>query len=123
MGHIDQKGARTEQKIDLLRGHLDSHIQRLNGKTDEFKAAAAEGSKEIRTLIKRNQEFVDARLAALKLAKGAMSTGGGSTTASLASGTSVCFAASSQEDMYRPVPNRSCGGFPLPRERLSFYGT
>ena len=106
MGHIDQKGTQTEQKIDLLRGHLDSQIQRLDGKTDELKKAAAEDSKEIRTLIKRNQEFADARLAALELSKGAMSTGGGSTTASLGSGNSVCFAASSQDDMYRPAPNR-----------------
>jgi hypothetical protein len=121
MGPIDQKGAQTEQKIDMLRGHLDSQIQRLDGKTDELKAAAAEDSKEIRTLIKRNQEFADARLAALELSKGAMSTGGGSTTASLGSGNSVCFAASSQDDMYRPAPNRSCDGFPLPRERRTFY--
>ena len=50
-----------------------------------------------------------------------MSTGGGSTTASLGSGNSVCLAASSQDDMYRPTPNRSCDGFPLPRERRTFY--
>jgi hypothetical protein len=124
MGHISQKGAETTEKIDLLRGHLDSQIQRLDVKTDQLKTAAAEDSKEIRTLIKRNQEFSDARLAALEMAKGATgagSTGGGSTTASLGSGNSVCLAASSQDDMYRPAPNRSCDGFPLPRERRTFY--
>ena len=121
MGHIDQKRSENAHEGDLLRGHLDGQIHRMDLQTKETKTAQTQESEAVRTLIRRNQEYTDARLVALELCNGAQSSaGGGSAAASLAGGQSVCHA-SGNESTYRPFPNRSCDGFPLPCGRNTFY--